>query len=306
MRFVRKRRGRSRGTRRAAALCRSGRKGWMETEKAAQGMQTPGNRVLILGARGSIPVSGTEYSRYGGAGTCFLAELDGECLLLDAGTGILRLPEAAMTRPRLSLLLTHLHIDHIQGLIMCPYLFSPEHTVEVYAAPPDGGEAALTRLFSPPFWPVGTAQLPGRVTFRTLPEGPFRIGPVRVETMEGIHPGGVTLYRLNASGGTSVVIATDCTLTAELFPSVADFARGCDLLLCDGQYSDAEWSTHSDFGHSTWSAALALGEACGARRIRIVHHDPGHTDDMLDAAGAKLARRCPRCALAREGEEIIL
>ena len=123
--------------------------------------------------------------------------------------------------------------------------------------------------------------------------------------MEGAHPGGVSLLRLTG-GGKRVVFATDCTVNGPGAGPLAEFAQGCDLLLCDGQYSDAEWPERSAFGHSTWTAAARLGRACGAARTRVIHHDPGHTDRLLDDAAGELRAIHPDCAFARAGEEIFL
>ena len=103
-----------------------------------------------------------------------------------------------------------------------------------------------------------------------------------------------------------MVFATDCTLTDSLLPALTDFARDCDLLLCDGQYSDAEWPARAGFGHSTWTSVARLGRDCGAKQVRVIHHDPAHTDALLDGAAEELRRIHPNCAFARAGEEVLL
>lgn len=264
------------------------------------------SRVTIMGARGSVPVSDAAFARYGGATTSVLVQMGGEDVVLDAGTGILRLPPEVLVRPALTLLLTHAHLDHINGLSMCPYVLDSGKTLEVYAAEQRGMsmEAALKRVYSPPVWPVTPDQLSAELRFRELSPS-FAVGGVQVDSMEGVHPGGVRLLRLR-SGGKTVVFATDFTLTEKLRPAVTDFARDCDLLLCDGQYSEAEWPLRSGFGHSTWIAAAKLGRDCGAARTRIIHHDPSHNDERLDAAAAEVRAIDPRCGFAREGEVIDL
>jgi len=224
--------------------------------------------------------------------------------VLDAGTGILALP--AVLRPeerRLPLLLTHPHADHLLGLPMCGVVLDPACRVDVYAARRGDRDTAaqVRRLVSPPLWPVGPEDLPAELRFYDLP-AELTLGPVRVRSMEGVHPGGVSLLRLEA-GGKSVALVTDCTLTDALLPEAAAFARDCDLLLCDGQYSPGEWETRAGFGHNTWEAAAAFGRLCGAGRTLIVHHDPDRADKELDAAAGELG---PDCAFAYEGEEIFL
>ncbi|MBR5741435.1 MAG: MBL fold metallo-hydrolase [Firmicutes bacterium] len=264
------------------------------------------SRLVILGARGSVPVFGTDYRRYGGNTTCFLAEMAGQPVVLDAGTGLLRLPADVLYAPELPLLLTHPHTDHLLGLPMSAYLTRPEACLTVYGAERDGKgvRAQINCLMRPPLWPVTIDKLPARVLFRTVSER-FTIGPVTVRTAEGIHPGGVTLYRLEADGK-SVVLITDCTLKEEFLPRALEFARGADLLLVDGQYSNTEWASRSVFGHNTWKTAAEFGRASCAKIVRIVHHDPTHSDDVLDAAARTLASIHPDCAFAREGETIAL
>jgi len=262
------------------------------------------NIVKILGARGSVPVSGPAFARYGGATSCFFVRLAGQPIVLDAGTGILSLPSALNPEERrLPLLLTHPHADHLLGLPMCDFLFDPACGVDLYAARRGDYDAAaqLRRLVSPPLWPVPPEALPADIRFHDL-SADITIGPVRVRSMEGIHPGGVSLLRLDG-GGKSVALVTDCTLTDALRPAAAAFARGCDLLLCDGQYHPEEWAVKSAFGHNTWKTAAEFGRLCAAKQTRIVHHDPSRTDKELDAAARELG---PDCAFAYEGEEVLL
>lgn len=256
-----------------------------------------GDRVTILGSRGSVPVSGAEYVHFGGSTTCVLVELDDTCIILDAGTGIRNIPESVLQRSELPLFLTHAHLDHLIGLPMFPYLFRKNAHLSVYA---DGPEQ-MARLFSPPYWPLSLQELPAEVSFHPMPDQ-VRIQTVCVERMRGSHPGGVSVFRLSGRRHT-VVFATDCTLTDEVRPTLLQFADGCDLLIIDGQYSDEEWADRKAYGHSRWTEAARLGLEAGALQIRITHHDPAHTDAFLVSAEASLR---PDCLFAREGEMICL
>ena len=270
------------------------------------------NAVTILGARGSIPVSGPQFARYGGATTCVLVRLGGHTVVLDAGSGLMNLPGPKQCgflpeHPEpLPLLISHPHIDHLLGLPLCPYCLKPGGAVDVYMAGrmERGGKELLDGIFRPPYWPVGPAQLPADIRFHPLPDS-SEINGIRVDSMEGVHPGGVTVFRLTG-GGKRVVFASDCTLTEALLPRLADFAADCDLLLCDGQYSDDEWPARKGFGHSTWTDAARLGAMCRAKQVRLMHHDPGHDDALLDSAAAEVRAICPNCEFAREREEILL
>lgn len=263
--------------------------------------------VTILGARGSVPVSGGDFLRYGGATTCVLVRLAGQAVVLDAGTGLMDLPALLGSGEHgVPLLLSHPHADHLLGLPMCPLLFQPDFRLDMYAARRNGlgAEEQARALLSPPLWPVGPECLPSPPAFYDLPPR-LEVGPITVESMEGVHPGGVSLLRLTG-GGRRVVFVTDCTITESLLPTLTDFARDCDLLLCDGQYSDAEWPSRAGFGHSTWTAAARLGRDSGAKQVRVIHHDPAHTDRQLDAAEEELRRIHLDCTFAHAGEEVLL
>ncbi len=263
--------------------------------------------VTILGTRGSLPRTGAEYTRYGGDTNCILVELAGEKILLDAGTGLLNFtPPAGTEEKPIPLLLSHFHADHLLGLPLSPLLMDTNNHVDIYARSRAGmdAEERIERIFSPPIWPVTLELLPAWVNYKELPDR-LQLGSVTVETAEGCHPDGVSLMRLSGAGH-RVVFIPDCTLTEEIFPKLAEFARDCDLLLCDGQYSDEEWRKTSDFGHSTWNRAVEFGLACRAKRIRIIHHDPFHTDRMLDEAAPQLSARHPDCSFALDREEIRL
>lgn len=264
--------------------------------------------VIILGARGSVPASGSAYAAYGGATTCFLLRLRGRSILVDAGSGLMNLPEAERRACALSLLLTHPHADHLIGLPLCPYAMVPGKRLDIYAARHGGLDAReqIRRLISPPLWPVAPESLPAEIRFYTLPPSmALEEGEIQVESMPGVHPGGVSLLRLSG-GGKSVAVFTDCTLTQALAPEAAAFASACDLLLCDGHYSEKEWPRCAGFGHSTWIAAARFGRLCGAKRVLIVHHAPFRTDAELDAAAEDLKAIHPACTFAREGEEVSL
>lgn len=251
-------------------------------------------------------MSGEAFARYGGSTTCVLVCLNGQYIVLDAGTGIMNLPEKALAQTTLPLLLTHPHVDHLLGLPMCPYVMRRGARLDIYGKPRGGlsPREQAERLISPPLWPIGPDSFLAELGFQDLPET-MQLGAVRVDTMEGNHPGGVSLLRLEA-GGKRFVFATDCIISDALRPKLAEFARDCDLLLVDGQYTEDEWPSRSTFGHSTWRMAAELGRACGAKRLRVTHHDPQHTDAMLVPLDAALQAEKPTFCFAREGETIEL
>lgn len=263
--------------------------------------------VVIWGTRGSVPVSGEAFVRYGGATTCIFVRFGDQTIVLDCGTGMMELPKVLREEDKqLTVLISHPHVDHLLGLPMCPVVFDPAKQIDIYGAVRNGMDVRqqLCTFLAPPLWPVDPEQFPAEIIFRELPER-MTLGDVTIESMDGVHPGGVSLFRLTG-GGKRIVCMTDCTLTEEILPKLTEFARDCDLLLCDGQYSQQEWKGREHFGHSTWVAAAQLGVACGAKQVRIIHHDPFRTDVQLDSAAQELTAIHVGCAFARAGEEIHL
>lgn len=263
--------------------------------------------VVILGTRGSVPVSADAFVRYGGATTCIFIRFGDQVIVLDCGTGMMELPKVLQEKDRqLTVLLSHPHVDHLLGLPMCPVVFDSAKQIDIYGAIRNGMDVRqqICTFLAPPLWPVGPDRFPAEITFRELPER-MTLGDVIIESKEGVHPGGVSLFRMTG-GGKRIVCMTDCTLTEEILPELTEFARDCDLLLCDGQYSQQEWKGREHFGHSTWAAAAQLGVACGAKQVRIIHHDPFRTDAQLDSAAQELTVMHADCAFARSGEKILL
>ena len=257
-------------------------------------------RLTVLGTRGSLPVSGPDFSEFGGATSCYLVEAGGREIYLDAGTGILRAPAGAAEGKEIAVLLTHAHIDHVLGPPMVPALSEPGREILVVGKAREGltTERQLARYLSAPLWPCGLEAYPARVGIRDE-EGPFRLGGVLVESMEGSHPGGCSVFKLSC-GGKSLVLATDFEPEGDAAERLADFARDTDLLLYDAQYAGEDYEQHKGYGHSTAEAGLAVFRASGAKRLLLIHHDPAANDGTLRAREARLA--CEGARYAREGE----
>src|SRR3990172_9270339 len=213
-------------------------------------------QVTLWGTRGSLATPGPEMARYGGTTSCVgVAGREGTVLVLDAGTGIRRL---AATIPesmrRVDILLTHLHMDHIQGLGFFAPLYRPE--VEVHIWGPGSAtlslQARLMRYLSPPLFPVNLAELPCKLTFHNVPRGDFDIGEFRVSTGLVCHPGPTVGYRISEpeTGVLTYLPDHEPALAALRFPSLprewtsgGTLAAGADLLIHDGQYRRSEEHT---------------------------------------------------------------
>lgn len=263
------------------------------------------NRLTVLGARGTAPSSGSEYIKYGCATTCFLLRFGGERIILDAGSGLLglerRLDEGGND---FSMLISHPHVDHLIGLTSCQLLFDENARLAVYAVPRGGLSAReqVETLMSTPLWPVGPSDFKAEVTFHDISEETFYIGKVRVDCMEGWHPGGCTVFRLSF-GEKSVVYATDFEEGSDADDGLALFAKDCTLLLCDGKYTVDELPPVRGFGHSSYNFVAALGKKTGALKTLIIHHSPNRTDTELDLMGASIKESFPQCHFAKEGDD---
>ena len=189
---------------------------------------------------------------------------------------------------------------------MFPEAFRKDFCINIYGA--ERGcltvREQIESLMAPPLWPVGPMQLPAEFRFYSV-QKQFTVSGVEIETMEGTHPGGVSILRLSI-GRKRIIFMTDCTITGKNRDKLLDFCLNCDLLLCDGQYSDEEWTTRSAFGHNTWNEAARFARDCGAKCTRIIHHDPAHSDETLDNANKQVRMICATCALAFDGEEMTL
>lgn len=256
--------------------------------------------VKLLGTRGSIPVTGSEFSKYGGDTSCVLVQSEKTCIILDAGTG-LRNSKPGRHKD-VHILLSHAHIDHLLGLPMFYPAFRGAVSARLYARPRDGlgARAQLERLMSLPLWPVGPEVFGEHLSFSDIADDEFEIGDIRVRVAEGNHPGGALVYRLE-SGGKSLVYCTDFEHGSGHTERVIDFASGCGLLIYDASYSEDEYPRFVGWGHSTWQMGAKIGSAAGAGRVAMFHHSATRTDARLSEIEAAFCAERPDCEFGKEG-----
>ena len=268
--------------------------------------------VRFWGVRGSIPTPGPSTVRYGGNTTCLEIRCGGELIIIDAGSGLreLGLVLAAGPQPvRATFLFTHHHWDHIQGFPFFGPAFVPQNRFDLWSEQRIRASLvdALRGQMAQPTFPIGLGDMGADMAYHEVhPGGAFQIGPVQVRTAPLNHPGGCTAYRLEY-GGCSYVHACDHEHTEDLHAPLLDLARGADWLLFDSTYTDAEYRgdvggvSHVGWGHSTWQEAVRMAEGASVQNLILFHHDPSHTDDLLDAIGEEARRRFPRTVVAHEG-----
>ncbi|MDQ2694514.1 MAG: MBL fold metallo-hydrolase, partial [Pseudomonadota bacterium] len=266
--------------------------------------------VTLWGTRGSLATPGPDTTRYGGNTACVQVDAeDGTVLVLDAGTGIRRLGvRLGGSVRRVDVLLTHLHMDHIQGLGFFAPLYNPNMEVNIW------GQASTTlslrqrlgRYLSPPLFPVRLRDLDCALHLHEVPCGDFAIGPFRIACQHVCHPGPTVGYRISAAGATLTYLpdhepalgAWDVPREAE-WTSGHALAAGADLLIHDAQYTDAQYRQCTGWGHSSLRQAFQFAALARIRRLVPFHHDPSHDDDTLDRLfAAAVAELRPAFAVA--------
>jgi len=250
-------------------------------------------RIKLWGTRGSLAAPGPETVRYGGNTSCVeVRGADGTFLVLDAGTGIRRLgitlgPEV----PRVDILLTHLHMDHIQGLGFFRPLDQPEKEVHIWGPPSTTLDlrARLARYLSPPLFPVRLRELPCRLKLHDVPLEGFEIGGLKIKADLICHPGPTVGYRITENSVSMAYLPDhEPALGIPQFPEDPDWISGfdlinhVDLLIHDAQYTATEYPRRVGWGHSAIPHTLGLAAKAGAKRLVTFHHDPAHDDSTLD------------------------
>jgi phosphoribosyl 1,2-cyclic phosphodiesterase len=276
-------------------------------------------RVTLWGTRGSQASPGPDTIRYGGNTACVEVQVVPDArVILDAGTG-LRLAGNALPPEvrRVDLLLTHLHMDHIQGLGFFAPIFRKGCEIHVWGPPSPTLHlrARLTRYLSPPLFPIRLRDLRANFEFHDAPQDGFTIGPLRIEADEVIHPGATLGYRITENGRSMTylsdhepALASNSGEPGPTWISGMALARDTDLLVHDAQYTQPERDERLGWGHSSVPEAIEFARAAKARQLVLFHHDPARTDDEMDlllAEAEALAEGLPVTA-AREGDVLVL
>jgi phosphoribosyl 1,2-cyclic phosphodiesterase len=275
-------------------------------------------KISLWGVRGSIPTTGPETEYYGGNTSCVAVSADDSLLVLDGGTGIRQLGSVTPSNKRIDILLTHLHLDHIQGLGFFGPLFDACKEIHIWG-PHSASQSLFSRLsryLSPPLFPVLLRDLPCKPHLHEIGNSRFQAGSFEVQSAYIIHPGATVGYRVKKKQTVFAYIPDhEPALGRDRIPgdpkwiSGFDIAEGADVLLHDSQFTREEYMQRRGWGHSSMNDAVAFASIARVKKLLLSHHDPDHSDAFLERMFGSLKQNAgsvPAMLLAREGLEIEL
>ncbi len=243
------------------------------------------------GARGSIPVSGKEYVKYGGDTTCIeIRSRDNDVIIIDAGSGIRKLGNKLIaTEPRTyNMLLTHAHWDHLLGFPFFKPIYAKGTKITIHGCPfaQQSIKYILSKSMTAPYFPVEFHQLQAEFVFREPCTDVFEIGPIRITPINLSHPNQGLGFRFDEDGK-SFVFLTDNELTfihpgGREYREYVEFTAGADLLVHDAEYTEAQYKITKGWGHSVYTDALRLAMDAGVNQFGLFHHNQDRTDKDLD------------------------
>ncbi|MFH1538941.1 MAG: MBL fold metallo-hydrolase [bacterium] len=249
--------------------------------------------VTFWGVRGSIPAPGPKTVKYGGNSSCVELRLsNNEIIIFDAGTGIreLGLKLLKEKKPlRIHLLLSHGHMDHVHGFPFFGPTYVKQNHITVAGCPRGGKQVKdmLKRQMGDIYFPVEYDGLPAKFDYIVYCKGQaLKVGKSKIYTCETNHPGEGISFRVEEKGK-SFVYMTDNELMDDRpkafpFQNFVDFVKGADFLLCDTQYTPAEYKRTKGWGHPRHTDTARLVVEGGVKKVALFHHDPEHDDRKID------------------------
>jgi phosphoribosyl 1,2-cyclic phosphodiesterase len=266
--------------------------------------------LRFWGVRGSTPTPVARNLAYGGNTPCVSIEGNADQLLIfDAGTGIRalgsQLVQQAQPPSVLHLFFTHFHWDHLQGLPFFAPLFHKDTRLIFHSIrQPEELRSILARQMTTPFFPVDFNTVPSTLEFRQITTEPIEIGDLSVLAFPLHHPQGSHGYRI-ANQNKSIVFATDHEHgDTSTDANLRSIARNADVLICDAQYTPAEYASRQGWGHSTWHEAARVATDAQVKQLVLFHHDPDHDDEALDTIVDEARQQFPRTIAASENTTV--
>jgi ribonuclease Z len=263
--------------------------------------------VIFWGVRGSIPVSGAEFDRYGGDTVCIELRCGGNRMFFDAGSG-LREAGLALVADGIAdadLFFSHCHYDHIIGLPFFEVMYGPSFNLNIWSGHTGGKMSTkemVERFVSPPWSPLTANALPATIGFRDF-DGGETLTPQRGVTIRTAmlhHPGGAVGYRIEWEGRSTTLLYDVEHVPGSVDPVVLDLMQDADLVVYDCTYAEEEMQRFRGYGHSSWQHGTKLARMAGAKRFALFHHAPSRTDQELDEMERNAQLAFPGAFAARQ------
>ncbi len=273
--------------------------------------------IHFLGTRGSVPVSGDAFLKYGGNTTSIRisSPVISDLLLFDCGSGMVGLGneiESAGIPVFGNIFLTHPHLDHLLGIPFFKPFYNPKNMFRIYM--PDQHDAGcrevISRVMTPPFFPVTPDAFGSATDFVTSDDHMLFHGEgFTVESAPVCHPGETVMYKITIAGKT-IVFCPDNELAMAspgLRENMLNFIKNADVLIHDGQESVESYSFVKGRGHTAWEEATEFAIEANVKQLAIVHHSPDSDDKTLESrektAAAKFGKKL-NVLFARDGQNL--
>jgi phosphoribosyl 1,2-cyclic phosphodiesterase len=260
--------------------------------------------IRCWGARGSIPVSGRNYLRYGGDTPCIeIRTRDDDIIIVDAGSGVRRLGSRLLAENRhdYTMIFTHAHWDHIMGFPFFKPIYLAETRISLFGCPfaQASVKAMISHIMAPPNFPVRFEDITAEIHYQETCQHTFTLGSLSVAPIPLSHPNQGMGYRFEEEGK-SFVFLTDNELTYRHpggmeYDDYCSFAKGADLLIHDAEYRTEDYRLTRTWGHSVYTDALRLALDAGVARLGLFHHNQERTDQAVE----EMVEDCRRVATGR-------
>ncbi|MDD5456628.1 MAG: MBL fold metallo-hydrolase [Candidatus Margulisbacteria bacterium] len=249
-------------------------------------------KIKCYGSRGSVPVCGKEYKKYGGETTCFcINEGLAEQLVIDAGTGIRRLGNDLLhvETKIIHIFFTHVHWDHILGFPFFKPLYNSNYEIHIYSYPNNHKhniQESINRTFMQPYFPINIDSIKAKVIYHDLSFTGEKIGNLQITPIPISHPDGGCGYKISEMGKTFILL-TDNELGYQhpeglTLKEYQNFCKDADLLVHDAEFRPEEYERHQKWGHSQFEDAVHLAQAANVKSLGLFHHNQDRNDEGID------------------------
>ncbi|HBY20120.1 MAG TPA: MBL fold metallo-hydrolase [Clostridiales bacterium] len=267
--------------------------------------------VKFYGVRGTYPVACKQMLKYGGNTSCVYMKADREDLIFDAGTGIIVLgKEFEKQRMDANIFITHMHIDHIQGLtFFMPMFMEEKNTFKIYCK--DTKNLNFKEHFydfvKEPLFPFTPKDFKANMDFRSISQSEIIdvSETVKVHMIDNNHPDGGISYKIICNNKSCCYI-TDNEIINENRDKFKSFMQNADVAIIDATYNLEEYETKKGWGHSTWETIVKLAKEANVKQLFLFHHEPTRTDKELDQIQRKVRRVFKNAYCAKEGVRVIV